>query len=137
MLILVITTPHDAPQFQRLRGSQFGISITFTERLEPNGLAQAFVLGADFIGRESRALVLGDNIFYGLASVAGLSDFTTSTGPRSCLPRRESWDAYGVVEFDEQGRALSLEESRQARAATSRCRVSAPMTTTWSPSPET
>src|SRR5665647_2703311 len=65
--VLVITTPHDAEQFRRLLGdgSQFGISIQYTVQAEPNGLAQAFVLGADFIGADSAALVLGDNIFYG------------------------------------------------------------------------
>src|SRR6187551_3591839 len=65
--VLVITTPHDAEQFHRLLGdgSQFGISLTYTVQAEPNGLAQAFVLGASFIGDDSAALVLGDNIFYG------------------------------------------------------------------------
>src|SRR6195952_4601546 len=65
--VLVITTPHDADQFHRLLGdgSQFGISITYAVQEEPNGLAQAFVIGADFIGTEPVALVLGDNIFYG------------------------------------------------------------------------
>src|SRR3954449_11659904 len=65
--VLIITTPHDAQQFERLLGdgSQFGIAISYTVQAEPNGLAQAFVLGADFIGDDSVALVLGDNIFYG------------------------------------------------------------------------
>ena len=65
--VLVITTPHDAEQFHRLLGdgSQFGVSISWAVQAEPNGLAQAFVIGADFIGDESVALVLGDNIFYG------------------------------------------------------------------------
>src|SRR4029453_6293538 len=65
--VLLITTPHDVHQFQRLLGdgSQFGISITYAEQPSPDGLAQAFVIGADFIGSDTSALILGDNIFYG------------------------------------------------------------------------
>jgi glucose-1-phosphate thymidylyltransferase len=110
--VLVITTPHDAEQFQRLLGdgSQFGISISFTEQPEPNGLAQAFVLGADFIGRDSSALVLGDNIFYGPGFGRRLERFRDLDGAAIFAYHVANPEAYGVVEFDSEGRALSLEE---------------------------
>ncbi|MDO8108565.1 glucose-1-phosphate thymidylyltransferase RfbA [Isoptericola sp. b441] len=110
--VLVITTPHDAPQFHRLLGdgSQFGISIQYTVQAEPNGLAQAFVLGADFVGSESSALVLGDNIFYGPGLGTQLSRFDEIDGAAVFAYRVADPTAYGVVEFDEQGTALSLEE---------------------------
>jgi glucose-1-phosphate thymidylyltransferase len=110
--ILVITTPHEAPQFQRLLGdgSQFGISITFTQQVEPNGLAQAFVLGADFIGTGSSALVLGDNIFYGPGFGRKLDRFRDIEGAAIFAYHVANPEAYGVVEFDPRGRALSLQE---------------------------
>lgn len=110
--ILVITTPHDAEQFRRLLGdgSQFGVSISYTVQAEPNGLAQAFVLGADFLGDESAALVLGDNIFYGPGLGSQLVRFGQIDGGAVFAYRVSDPTAYGVVEFDESGRALSLEE---------------------------
>ncbi len=110
--VLVITTPHDAPQFERLLGdgSQFGISISYTVQEKPNGLAQAFVLGADFIGGESAALVLGDNIFYGPGLGSRLQRFHDIEGGAVFAYRVADATAYGVVEFDASGRALSLEE---------------------------
>ena len=80
--VLVITTPHDADRFERLLGdgSQFGISITYAEQPAPDGLAQAFVIGADFIGDEKVALVLGDNIFYGAGLGTQLQRFTDVDG---------------------------------------------------------
>ncbi|WP_028050511.1 glucose-1-phosphate thymidylyltransferase RfbA [Cellulomonas sp. URHD0024] len=110
--VLVITTPHDAEQFRRLLGdgSQFGINITYTVQAEPNGLAQAFVLGADFIGSDSVALVLGDNIFYGPGLGARLQRFEQIDGGAVFAYRVADPTAYGVVEFDDEGRALSLEE---------------------------
>jgi glucose-1-phosphate thymidylyltransferase len=110
--ILVITTPHDAEQFRRLLGdgSQFGVSISYTVQAEPNGLAQAFVLGADFIGDDSAALVLGDNIFYGPGLGSQLTRFEDIDGGAVFAYRVSDPTAYGVVEFDAQGRALSLEE---------------------------
>jgi glucose-1-phosphate thymidylyltransferase len=113
--VLVITTPHDAEQFRRLLGdgSQFGISISYTVQAEPNGLAQAFVLGADFIGSDSAALVLGDNIFYGPGLGTRLSRFDGLDGGAVFAYRVSDPTAYGVVEFDEHGKALSLEEKPQ------------------------
>ena len=110
--ILVITTPHDAEQFKRLLGdgSQFVIDLTFAEQAEPNGLAQAFVIGADFIGTDSVALVLGDNIFYGPGLGSTLSRFKHLDGGAVFAYWVAEPSAYGVVEFDESGKAISLEE---------------------------
>jgi glucose-1-phosphate thymidylyltransferase len=110
--VLVITTPHDAAQFHRLLGdgSQFGIAISYTVQEVPNGLAQAFVLGADFVGTDSAALVLGDNIFYGPGLGTTLARFGDVDGGAVFAYRVADPSSYGVVEFDESGRALSLEE---------------------------
>ena len=110
--VLVITTPHDADQFQRLLGdgSQFGINITFAEQPEPNGLAQAFVIGADFIGDQPSALVLGDNVFYGPGFGRKLERFRDLDGAAIFAYYVANPEAYGVVEFDADGRAISLEE---------------------------
>ncbi|WP_438855465.1 glucose-1-phosphate thymidylyltransferase RfbA [Agromyces sp. M3QZ16-3] len=110
--ILVITTPHDAPQFHRLLGdgSQFGIEITYAEQPSPDGLAQAFVIGADFIGDDRVCLALGDNIFYGPGMGTRLSRFRELDGAAVFAYRVADPSAYGVVEFDEDGRVLSLEE---------------------------
>jgi glucose-1-phosphate thymidylyltransferase len=110
--VLVITTPHDADQFQRLLGdgSQFGISISYAQQASPDGLAQAFVIGADFIGSETSALVLGDNIFYGQGLGFQLKRFAEVDGGAVFAYRVANPEAYGVVEFDRDGRALSLEE---------------------------
>ncbi|WP_199423571.1 glucose-1-phosphate thymidylyltransferase RfbA [Actinotalea solisilvae] len=110
--VLVITTPHDAEQFHRLLGdgSQFGISISYQVQEVPNGLAQAFVLGADFVGTDSAALVLGDNIFYGGGLGSRLQRFSEIDGGAVFAYRVADPTAYGVVEFDETGKALSLEE---------------------------
>ncbi len=110
--VLIITTPHDAEQFHRLLGdgSQFGISISYTVQDVPNGLAQAFVLGADFVGNDAAALVLGDNIFYGPGLGSTLQRFGDIDGGAVFAYRVAEPSAYGVVEFDDSGRALSLEE---------------------------
>jgi glucose-1-phosphate thymidylyltransferase len=110
--VLIITTPHDADQFHRLLGdgSQFGISIEYTVQETPNGLAQAFVLGADFIGTDTTALVLGDNIFYGPGLGSKLSRFKEIEGGAVFAYRVADPSSYGVVEFNEDGKALSLEE---------------------------
>ncbi|MFD6859414.1 glucose-1-phosphate thymidylyltransferase RfbA [Rhodococcus sp. NPDC060090] len=110
--ILLITTPHDANQFRHLLGdgSQFGIEITYTVQEQPDGLAQAFVLGADHIGTEPVALVLGDNIFYGPRLGTQLGRFARVDGGAVFAYRVSDPSAYGVIEFDSDGHALSLEE---------------------------
>ena len=110
--VLVITTPHDRPGFERLLGdgSLFGISISYATQVTPDGLAQAFVIGADFIGDEKVALVLGDNIFYGAGLGTQLQRFVDVDGGAVFAYWVAEPSAYGVVEFDADGRAVSLEE---------------------------
>ncbi len=110
--VLIITTPEDQPQFVRLLGDgkQWGCTIQYAVQHKPNGLAQAFVIGKEFIGKDSVALVLGDNIFYG----SGLSKLLqTSSNPDGAIifayPVSDP-ERYGVVEFDENFTALSIEE---------------------------
>ncbi|MDQ0280437.1 glucose-1-phosphate thymidylyltransferase RfbA [Rhodococcoides fascians] len=114
--ILIITTPQDADQFTRLLGdgSQFGISLTYQVQHEPNGLAQAFVLGAEHIGTDSAALVLGDNIFYGPGLGTQLSRFDTIDGGAVFAYEVSDPTAYGVIEFDANRKAISLEEKPAA-----------------------
>jgi glucose-1-phosphate thymidylyltransferase len=110
--ILVITTPHDAESFSRLLGdgSQFGVSIGYATQPEPNGLAQAFVIGRDFIGDDSVALVLGDNIFYGPGLGGQLRRFADVDGGAVFAYWVSDPERYGVVEFDADQQAISLEE---------------------------
>jgi glucose-1-phosphate thymidylyltransferase len=110
--VLVITTPHEADLFQRLLadGSQFGIDITYAQQPSPDGLAQAFTIGADHIGDAPVGLVLGDNIFYGPGMGARLRRFSDLAGAAVFGYQVADPTAYGVVEFDESGRAISLEE---------------------------
>jgi glucose-1-phosphate thymidylyltransferase len=110
--ILVITTPHDASQFERLLGdgSAFGINLTYAQQPAPEGLAQAFTIGADFIGGEKSALVLGDNLFYGHGFGRKLRRFEDIDGAAVFAYWVSDPTAYGVVEFDGSGKALSLEE---------------------------
>ncbi|OWY81674.1 glucose-1-phosphate thymidylyltransferase RfbA [Rhodococcus sp. BUPNP1] len=110
--VLVITTPHDADQFHRLLGdgARFGIHISYAVQEQPNGLAEAFVLGADHIGTEPVALILGDNIFYGPGLGTQLKRFAHIDGGAVFAYRVSDPSAYGVIEFDSTGRALSLEE---------------------------
>jgi len=110
--VLVITTPHDAPSFHRLLGdgSQLGVNISYAVQHEPNGLAQAFVLGADHVGNDSAALVLGDNIFYGPGMGAQLRRHVDPDGGAVFAYHVSNPRAYGVVEFDDEFNALSIEE---------------------------
>jgi glucose-1-phosphate thymidylyltransferase len=110
--VLVITTPHEAAQFERLLGdgARLGIEITYAVQPSPDGLAQAFLIGEEFIGDEPVALVLGDNIFYGAGLGTHLRRFSDLDGAAVFGYRVADPTAYGVVEFDANGTALSLEE---------------------------
>ena len=110
--VLVLTTPHDAPSFHRLLGdgSQLGVSISYAVQHEPNGLAQAFVLGADHVGNDAAALVLGDNIFYGPGMGTQLRRHVDPDGGAVFAYHVSNPREYGVVEFDEEFNALSIEE---------------------------
>jgi glucose-1-phosphate thymidylyltransferase len=110
--ILVITTSIESEQFKRLLGdgSRFGISLTFAEQPSPDGLAQAFTIGADFIGSDSSALILGDNLFYGPGFGRHLARFRDVDGAAVFAYRVAEPSAYGIVDFDDDGLALSIEE---------------------------
>jgi len=110
--VLVITTPNEAAAFQRLLGdgSQYGVSISYAAQPQPEGLAQAFLIGADFIGSDHVALVLGDNLLYGPGLGFRLKAFNNVEGSVIFAYRVSDPSAYGVVEFDAAGRAISLEE---------------------------
>jgi glucose-1-phosphate thymidylyltransferase len=110
--VLIITTPHDAESFQRLLGdgSQFGVSLSYRVQPEPKGLAQAFVIGAQFVGNESSALILGDNIFYGQGLGLHLDRFAGLDGAAIFAYWVANPQEYGVVEFDADGTALALAE---------------------------
>jgi len=110
--ILIISTPHDLPLFIKLfgDGSQYGLNITYAEQAVPNGLAQAFVIGADFIGKDSVALVLGDNIFYGTGLGDQLAANTNPEGGIVYAYHVSDPERYGVVEFDKDNNAVSIEE---------------------------
>ncbi|MEH0932614.1 glucose-1-phosphate thymidylyltransferase RfbA [Micromonospora sp. CPCC 205558] len=110
--ILVITTPDDQDQFRRLLGdgSQFGLRLEYVSQARPEGIAQAFILGADFIGAESVALVLGDNIFHGVGLGRQLADHGDPVGGRVFAYQVANPQEYGVVDFDADGRVLSIEE---------------------------
>jgi len=110
--ILIISTPHDLPLFIKLfgDGSQYGLKITYAEQAVPNGLAQAFVIGADFIGKDSVALVLGDNIFYGTGLGDQLAANSNPDGGIVYAYHVSDPERYGVVEFDKENNAVSIEE---------------------------
>lgn len=110
--ILIISTPHDLPQFKKLLGdgSQLGCHFEYAEQPEPNGLAQAFIIGEDFIGNDSVALILGDNIFYGVGMDELLRENTNPEGGVVYAYHVSDPERYGVVEFDAQMQAISIEE---------------------------
>ena len=110
--ILIITTPEDLGQFEKLLGdgSAWGISLSYAVQPRPEGLAQAFIIGADFFGQDAVALVLGDNIFYGTGLGASLRKKTDLKGGHVFAYHVSEPTAYGVVEFDQNGAVLSIEE---------------------------
>jgi len=113
--ILIISTPHDLPLFERLLGdgSQIGCRFSYKEQKVPNGLAQAFVLGEEFIQNDSVALVLGDNIFYGTGLEDTLKSATNPDGGTIFAYHVNDPERYGVVEFDKNNKAISIEEKPQ------------------------
>jgi len=110
--ILIISTPHDLPQFEKLLGdgSRIGCKFSYAVQAEPNGLAQAFVIGEEFIGSDSVALILGDNIFYGDGLSRLLQDLKEPEGGVVFAYQVADPERYGVVEFDENKNAVSIEE---------------------------
>jgi len=110
--VLIITTPEDSPQFQRLlgNGSELGCTFSYAVQEKPNGLAQAFVIGKDFIGNDKVALILGDNIFYGAGFSKLMQSFNNVEGAAIFAYEVNDPERYGVVEFDENFKALSIEE---------------------------
>ena len=114
--ILIISTPHDLPGFRRLLGdgSDYGVRFTYAEQPSPDGLAQAFIIGRDFIGDDSACLVLGDNIFHGAGFSGVLRDAVHAAGHDSKATVFGYWvddpERYGVAEFDKEGNCLSIEE---------------------------
>jgi glucose-1-phosphate thymidylyltransferase len=110
--ILIISTPHDLPAFKRLfgTGEQLGIQLSYAEQAIPNGLAQAFVIGAEFIGKDPVALVLGDNIFYGAGLGTQLAHNTQPDGGIVYAYQVSDPERYGVVEFNQDMQAISIEE---------------------------
>jgi glucose-1-phosphate thymidylyltransferase len=110
--ILLITTPHDQDAFQRLlgNGSQLGIAISYVVQDQPNGLAEALLLGEEFLDGESCALILGDNLFYGPGLGTHLQENTTVEGALIFAYQVSDPSHYGVVEFDDDGTVLSIEE---------------------------
>ncbi len=110
--VLLISTPHDLPLYRHLLGDgqRWGINISYVEQPRPEGLAQAFVLGKDFVGSDRVVLVLGDNIFYGHGLPIQLKTAARSTGATVFAYHVKDPERYGVIEFDAHGRAISIEE---------------------------
>ena len=113
--ILIISTPHDLPHFEKLLGdgAQIGCKFSYKEQPSPDGLAQAFILGEEFIGDDKVALILGDNIFYGSGMSQLLQNAAQTEGGVIFAYQVADPERYGVVEFDEQNNAISVEEKPQ------------------------
>ena len=113
--ILIISTPHDLPHFEKLLGdgAQIGCKFSYKEQPSPDGLAQAFILGEEFIGNDKVALILGDNIFYGSGMSQLLQNAAQTEGGVIFAYQVADPERYGVVEFDEQNNAISIEEKPQ------------------------
>lgn len=113
--ILIISTPHDLPHFEKLLGdgAQIGCKFSYKEQPSPDGLAQAFILGEEFIGDDKVALILGDNIFYGSGMSQLLQNAAQTEGGVIFAYQVSDPERYGVVEFDEQNNAISIEEKPQ------------------------
>jgi glucose-1-phosphate thymidylyltransferase len=114
--ILIISTPHDLPNFQRLLGdgSAWGISLSYAEQASPEGLAQAYVIGADFVGSDPSCLILGDNIFYGHGITELFQNAVARTDGATVFAYHvQDPERYGVVEFDNSMKAISIEEKPQ------------------------
>jgi glucose-1-phosphate thymidylyltransferase len=129
--ILVISTPEDTPSFQRLLGdgSRIGISIEYAVQPSPDGLAQAFLIGEDFIGDEKVCLVLGDNIFYGTGLGTALKANADVEGGHIFAYHVQNPSEYGVVEFDDENKAISIEENHYSQRVTTQSQDSIFMTT--------
>jgi glucose-1-phosphate thymidylyltransferase len=118
--ILIITTPEDQPHFQRLlgNGEQLGLALSYAVQQRPDGIAQAFLIGADFIGDQSVALILGDNIFHGVGLGRHLAEHREPAGGRIFAYPVSDPHRYGVVEFDGAGKVLSIEEKPEKPKST-------------------
>ncbi len=110
--ILIITTPHEQPTFETLLGdgSQWGVRLSYAQQPRPEGLAQAYVIGADFVAGQSSILILGDNLFYGHGTAAMIGSAVQRPGATVFAYRVQDPERYGVVSFDDHGSAVSLEE---------------------------
>jgi glucose-1-phosphate thymidylyltransferase len=110
--ILIISTPHDLPRFKNLLGDgqQIGCQFSYAEQAEPRGLADAFIVGADFIGQDKVAMILGDNVFYGSQMDQQLKSYTDIDGAVGFAAQVSDPERYGVYEFDENMKVLSIEE---------------------------
>ena len=138
--ILIISTPVDLPGFQRMLGdgSRFGLSLSYAEQPSPDGLAQAFIIGEEFIGNDNVALVLGDNIFYGQHFTGILENAVArKQGATIFAYHVNDPERFGVVEFDRQGKAISIEENRKSQNPGMPSPASIFMTTTSLKSPKT
>ena len=133
--ILIISTPQDTPNIERLfgDGSNIGLNISYKVQAEPKGIAQAFTIGADFIGNDDVCLILGDNIFYmGDQLKLFREEVSKNTGGTVFGYHVSDPERFGVVEFDRNHKAISIEESRNSRSRTMRSSVCIFTSLTWS-----